>query len=362
MENKNESQNPTPEINNIIINTAEIEQQSHAFETSPLSVPLPKLESSHHSTSIPSASPSMRLTSFASHSSISNTLNTLNTLNNNLNEMNDEDDDDINETHNNIQTIPPQMRDRIAEAKRQSISFEVEQESMLIALLARHGVKFVLLKPRKLKSTATIYLDALFVKIKQIIIGNQKFEFDQLIKEEMLAGDRIIDENETSQKRSKYTKRNLVSCTNNFLSELLSKIGYELRFKKSRMTSNVLKMNRLASIHGNGIQFRTLQEMKNVGIAVNKMIKNRFISIDIKRDTPLEFCYDDFKEFVSQHIPHDSILQNYIVSRCKFTPEEEQKYSSQVCENDKPSFLREGFEIRQMEFGWFATTLRREKE
>ena len=77
------------------------------------------------------------------------------------------------------------MKEKIAESKRQSCSFEAEQECLLLGILARHGMRFVLLKPRKMNVSSASSLEAFFIRVQSIIIGTDFFRLDDLIADEM---------------------------------------------------------------------------------------------------------------------------------------------------------------------------------
>ena len=220
------------------------------------------------------------------------------------------------------------------DAKRKSMSYEGEQELTCIALLIHQGYEFVVLKPRKIRSKENRQIESFFFLINQIKCGETVIDLHQIITSELRMNDGC-DENETivsKKKRMKYVKRNIVSITNNLLSELLMKSGFTVLFKKTRQTEYVLKMNRIKSISGNGFGELTVERISAIGKKMNERLLQLFEENNSKRDDPLLIGKDVIK----------NIFNDSIHSEHHHDEEEMEKFRS------------EGFDIIQSDFGWYA--------
>ena len=247
-------------------------------------------------------------------------------------------------------------------AKRISMSFEGEQESLSIGLLMRHGIRFVLLKPRKIKVHEKNSIDALFMKIQEIHVGTKKYNFDEIIKKNVNEGN-LIPKIETFQKRKvKYQKRNIISATNNFLIDLLKKIGYKIEFKNSRKTSCVLKMNRMFSIYGNNIEIKNNKMISEFGMKINKKLKNIFEKNSLKREMPFEFGYENISEFFDESESFDLLIEDFIHEYRGFESNQKVLSVNKNIEINKNAFIKEGYNVKHCPFGWFATELRKKEK
>ena len=170
-------------------------------------------------------------------------------------------------------------KEQLNEAKRSSISYEGELESFCISLLIEHDVKFLISKPRKTVNKERRFTDSLFCDIKEIEIGNKRYDFYQIISKEIdYANNQNLQSiNESNRlKQIKLRKHNLISSTNNFLCELIENLGYYILYKNKRITKKLLQMKRVISIQGDDIKVLHLQEIKEIGSKVNKLILNKF--------------------------------------------------------------------------------------
>ena len=293
----------------------------------------------------------------------------------------------------------PKQKKTKVEAKRQSMSFDGEQETLSIALLMRHGIQFVLTKPRILKKSENRQIESVFITIHEIIIGKQHILFDQIIKERITEGEEVLI-GCCGKQRIKYQKRNLISITNNFLCELLNEMGYLIGYKKNRETHSVVKMNRIVSITGHKIEIESRSKVKEIGFETNKIICDIFIK-EASKNTKLKY-YTFTSEYI-QSIFSDSIqnfdkMMNYIIQVGKNTlqlndekketnetdkneeknemiqkkeekemkenesmkmmqeEDEEEEYNEKKLQNN---FKKDGYEIRYCEFGWYASQLKK---
>ena len=174
---------------------------------------------------------------------------------------------------------------------------------------------------------------------------------------EMEEGKQLIDAQNQMRNRTKYLKRNLVSSTNNFLSELLVRLGYEIKFKRTRMTSTVLKMNRIHSITGHGISLSNQREVSQFGLQVNKKILFLFGVLGEKRDAPLDVGYETISDIILPAVTDEEYVVKVLIERGGKVLEREGIVNGKVKVNEL-FFIKQGFQIKRMEFGWFATSLK----
>ncbi|BFU25076.1 hypothetical protein EHI8A_022900 [Entamoeba histolytica HM-1:IMSS-B] len=206
------------------------------------------------------------------------------------------------------------LKDDYAQAKRISTSYEGEQECLCMALLMRHGVNFVLLKPRKIKQKNSKSLAALFMTIDEIHIGQQRFKFSELIHNEINEAEKTITSIADSRK-TKYRKRNLVSATNNFLYEMLKSIGYNTSLKSTRATHYVIKMKRIKSISGFGVDYQTWKDISLIGQQINQKFRSEFEDLNTKREMPVLFQFHQISSLMFPDISGkilDSLLIDFI--------------------------------------------------
>ena len=96
--------------------------------------------------------------------------------------------------------------------------------------------------------------------------------------------------------RKSYEKRNMITVTNNVLLEMLRMIGYSVITKKSTERSVVMKMEKIISVRGNGIEIKTREEVSDYGIRLNRKWREIFdCSVD-KREMPFEFGYEHIND------------------------------------------------------------------
>ena len=252
---------------------------------------------------------------------------------------------------------------KIIESKRQSLSYEAEQECAIVSLLMRHGVSFVMLKPRKMIGNSINSLEAFFITIQEVLFGSRRFIFNELIRNEILEGEQLVDTQEgLGKNRTKYLKRNLVSITNNFLSELLVRIGYDVKFKKSRMTSSVLKMNRIQSIVGHGISLETQRDIGSFGLEINKKLLDLFNIHCDRRDMPMEIGIEQLDGLITPEICYSDVLMSMLLEKGgKMIEQKQDEDYEDENELNEIFFLKLGYVIKRMEFGWFATSLKPNK-
>ncbi|EKE38908.1 hypothetical protein ENUP19_0095G0014 [Entamoeba nuttalli] len=205
-------------------------------------------------------------------------------------------------------------------AKRISTSFEGEQEALCISLLMSHGVKFTLLKPRKTHTGTENDPEALFFTIQTIHFGDYEVLFNYITDQIIINEEKQISPEKKDRK--KYEKRNVISSTNNFLTDLLRHLGYSIKFKKTRSTSIIVKMNRVSSLVGNGICLEDTSSISQLGKMINHKIRDIFDQADIKREEPIFFDYNklgicfrtfgdrsnDITQYICKIITPDKIL------------------------------------------------------
>ncbi|BFU24554.1 hypothetical protein EHI8A_045260 [Entamoeba histolytica HM-1:IMSS-B] len=207
-------------------------------------------------------------------------------------------------------------------AKRISASFEGEQEALCIYLLMSHGVKFTLLKPRKTHTGTENDPEALFFTIETIHFGEYEVLFNYITDQIIINEEKQISPEKKDRK--KYEKRNVISSTNNFLTDLLIHLGYSINFKKTRSTRIIVKMKRVSSLKGNGINLECTSSISRFGKLINHTIRDIFDQADIKREEPIFFDYNklgicfrtfsdrlnDVTEYIRMIIPPDKILSS----------------------------------------------------
>ncbi|KAL7717453.1 Uncharacterized protein QTN25_005261 [Entamoeba marina] len=157
-----------------------------------------------------------------------------------------------------------QRKNKFTQAKRISVSFEGEQETVLMAILCQYGISFTIQCPRKRSDTCQ------FVDIKNITIENQTYDLVSYIEHMIVESGKQIDQSEKNY--MKYNKRNHIAATNNFA------------FKNSKDAEVTLKMKRInvLSVGSNTI---TGEDISAFGMALNTELKN-YVKGN-KRDTPV---------------------------------------------------------------------------
>ena len=184
-------------------------------------------------------------------------------------------------------------KDELNDIKREAISFEGEFESFLIGLLMRHGVEFVVLKPHKIKRVGKHSLHAIFLTIDEIEVNSKTYSFQQFINHKIIESEKQIESERLGKHRKKYYKRNLISSTINFLTEIISSIGYTIQWRKTRKTRFVMKMNRVTSISGYNLMKYTTKDISSIGQEINNIFLGLFSTDnELKRNEPLMFSYD----------------------------------------------------------------------
>ncbi|ELP90762.1 hypothetical protein EIN_026010 [Entamoeba invadens IP1] len=212
---------------------------------------------------------------------------------------------------------------KLALAKRISTSFEGEQEALCISLLIRHGVEFTLLKPRKTHTNKETSKDAIFYTISQIHFPSQNVtvDFQEIIAKIVKDSNKAIPD--SKKDKSKYEKRNAISATNNFMSEILLRLNYTLTYRKTRGTSIILKMNRINSIVGNGINL-TSKAISDMGRLLNSSFRAVFNTANIKRESPIKFGMEHVMKFFEVSTLLPTQVKEYITNFSLIEVKEEQ--------------------------------------
>ena len=193
-------------------------------------------------------------------------------------------------------TKEKEQKERAAAAKCKTISYEAEQESVSIGLLMRHGIRVVLLKPWKSKGKSEKSLKANFLTIDKIIVEGKEFHFSEIIRKEQEEGEKLYSQRGNEKFRKSYEKRNFIGSTNNVLIKMLEVIGYCVVTKKSSERSVVVKMDKLISLRGNGIEINAKEKISDYGIRLNTKWRDIFdCSVD-KRESPFEFGYEHIND------------------------------------------------------------------
>ncbi|KAL7719696.1 Uncharacterized protein QTN25_003391 [Entamoeba marina] len=169
-----------------------------------------------------------------------------------------------------------QRKNKFTQAKRISVSFEGEQETVLMAILCQYGISFTIQCPRKRSDTCQ------FVDIKNITIENQTYDLVSYIEHMIVESGKQIDQSEKNY--MKYNKRNHIAATNNLLIDLVELLGWRVHLKNSKDAEVTLKMKRInvLSIGSNTI---TGEDISAFGMALNTELKN-YVKGN-KRDTPV---------------------------------------------------------------------------
>ena len=174
----------------------------------------------------------------------------------------------------------------------------------------RHGIRFVLLKPRKLNINESNSLDALFMRIQEIHFGNQIVPFEDIIKDDMNSAEKTLPTyGITENNRNYYQKKNIVSATNNFLSQLLIKIGYDVVFNVPSTNKSMIQMQRIFAISGKGIKIPDKISVSEIGIKINKHFKTIFSTNVKKREHPFEFGFEHISDFFTESDNQTSLSQ-----------------------------------------------------
>ncbi|ELP86457.1 hypothetical protein EIN_032080 [Entamoeba invadens IP1] len=200
----------------------------------------------------------------------------------------------------------PKQKVTSSEAKRISVSYEAEQETVLMALLLKVGVEsFTLMCPRK-RSDNSQFLDILGISI----LG-QQLNFQDYIEHLILASGKSIAK--TSKNGVKYDKRNHNAATNNTLVALLEKAGFNIVFKNTKDSNVTLKMNRV-----NVISFGNLvlswDVITSVGSKMNMKIKQIAQGSKKEENFVLTLATLDIADFIEQctftaHIDQKVLLE-----------------------------------------------------
>ena len=239
-------------------------------------------------------------------------------------------------------------QEQFINARRQSLSYEGEQELCCIALIMSHGISFELLMPRKMKLNKERAIQSFFFTINQIIIGNDVFPFNSLIQNESVE---LKTDDHSSQwipkKIIKERRRNLISMTNNFLSDLLVTIGYQIEFRNTRMTEKIVKMQRIETIRGS-VGTINREEISQIGNQVNDILLERLSREGIKAGYPFRISQQEIGNIFSPSVDKSQLVLQSInwhlhLLLNKQNDEEEQQY-----------FRSLGYDIIQSDFGWYA--------
>ena len=157
----------------------------------------------------------------------------------------------------------------IVKLKQQSKSNESHQQSIMIWLLLHHDFEFLIQKlDKSAKKTTQLH------PIIQIIDNrsNEVIDFLQIVEEECLVIKKKEEQEEDPQAERHYG-RNRVTLANNKLMELVTKCGYILNVKGTRSSTKTIKMTKIKSIEGNGIEINS-EMMESIGSKVSLFIQN----------------------------------------------------------------------------------------
>ena len=161
------------------------------------------------------------------------------------------------------------------QAKRVSVSFESQQETAIMSLLAYFGVKFCVSPPRKSCSNCQ------FFDIETIEINNHTFDFKAFIEHYIVANNKQLSP--TAAHYGKYQKRNMTAATNNVLTDMLKSIGWKISFKNSKEATITLKMERINVLSFGGVVING-EDIALFGEKLNMGLKG---VVSQKRDAPL---------------------------------------------------------------------------
>ena len=123
------------------------------------------------------------------------------------------------------------------QAKRVSVSYESQQETTIMSILALYGIKFVVSPPRK--SCASCQ----FIDIKEVVINGVHYDFENFIEHYIVAHNKTLCKD--TPHFNKYQKRNQTAATNNVLTDMLKALGWKISFKNSKEATITLKMERI---------------------------------------------------------------------------------------------------------------------
>lgn len=161
-------------------------------------------------------------------------------------------------------------------AKRISVSFESQQETAIMALLAYFGVKFGVNAPRKSCENCQ------FFDIEIVEINGTQFDFKAFIEHYIVANNKQLSP-ETAH-YGKYQKRNMTAATNNILIEMLRAIGWKISFKNSKEAKITVKMERINVLSFGGVVING-EDIALFGEQLNMGLKS-VVSLK-KSDAPL---------------------------------------------------------------------------
>lgn len=161
------------------------------------------------------------------------------------------------------------------EAKRVSVSYESQQETMIMSLLALYGIKFVVLPPRKSCTSCQ------FIDIKEVIINGVHYDFEMFVQMYIVSHGKTLAQD--TPHFNKYQKRNQTAATNNILTDMLKELGWKISFKNSKEATITLKMERINVLSYNGIVING-DDIAAYGEQLNKQLKS---VVSQKRDVSL---------------------------------------------------------------------------
>ena len=205
-------------------------------------------------------------------------------------------------------------KNELNEMKRQSEQFKGIQELCCMSLLLRHGIEFVLLKPRKITTKNEVgRVESYFYLIKEIVLKDKVISFEKLVNQEVDEYQKQYDylPDSSHKQKIKIRKRNVVSITNNLLSDLLIQLGYNVEFSSSRKADLVVKMNRIQSISHKEIGEISKEKMMEIGSDINKKLLLSFNLLSLKRDDPLRIDSKLITNLFSLSRQYDSVVSNF---------------------------------------------------
>ena len=139
-------------------------------------------------------------------------------------------------------------------------------------------------------------MKANFLTIDKIIVEGKEFRFSEIIRKEQEEGEKLYSQRGNEKFRKLYEKRNMITVTNNVLLEMLEVIGYDIYSKISTERNVVMKMEKMISVRGNGIEIKSREEISEYGIRLNSKWREIFdCSVD-KREMPFEFGFEHIND------------------------------------------------------------------
>ncbi|ELP91994.1 hypothetical protein EIN_386880 [Entamoeba invadens IP1] len=116
------------------------------------------------------------------------------------------------------------IKTKCTEAKRVSVSYEAEQQAVLMWILLQGDVtSFTVQCPRKKSETSQ------FVEISTVEICGEKIDFSEYIEHFIEASGKALDK--SSKNYNKYNKRNHIAAINNTLILLVQMSGFNVVLK-----------------------------------------------------------------------------------------------------------------------------------